>query len=43
MNQKKPDDSDLPPAPGPDSWSAAEAADWDPQDDETGSDDGTPE
>ncbi|MBO9553936.1 hypothetical protein [Cellulomonas sp.] len=27
--------SDLPPAPTPDTWSAAEAADWDPNDETT--------
>jgi hypothetical protein len=30
MNEKRaPHEGDLPPVPGPDSWSAAEAADWD--------------
>jgi len=32
MNERKRDDDALPPAPGPESWSAAEAADWEPDD-----------
>lgn len=40
MNEKKnPPTGDLPPAPGPDSWSAAEATDWEP--DEEKPSDGT--
>lgn len=35
MSQDKPRQEDgLPPAPGPDAWSQAEAADWDPSDDD---------
>ena len=29
---EKRDSGELPPVPGPDSWSPAEAADWDPDD-----------
>jgi hypothetical protein len=43
MSEKKRDDGDLPPAPGPESWSAAEAADWDPSDDDAGPDEGATE
>jgi hypothetical protein len=30
MDTTKRDGDDLPPVPGPDTWSAGEAADWDP-------------
>jgi len=43
MSEKKRDDRALPPAPGPESWSAALAADWDPRDDDGGSDEGATE
>jgi hypothetical protein len=32
MDATKRDGNDLPPVPGPDAWSPAEAADWDPDD-----------
>jgi hypothetical protein len=37
MTQETPqtEGTDLPPVPGPDSWSEAEAADWDPSDETT--------